>query len=108
MLEYFAHLDRDNPPNDLVLATARIPEDLSCRRVALANLPRDWRASPAPSQLAAIGDEFVASRNAAILIVPSALAPAESNWLLNPGHAEFARIDFPPLEPFSYDQRLFR
>jgi hypothetical protein len=29
MLEYFVHLDRDDLPNDLVLATAEVPDDLS-------------------------------------------------------------------------------
>jgi RES domain-containing protein len=107
MLEYFVHLDRQNPPSDLVLATAEIPDELSRRRVAVDELPEDWRGSPAPSELAALGDDFIAKGSAAILILPSALAPTESNWLLNPRHTEFARIRFPPLEPFRYDPRFF-
>jgi len=45
---------------------------------------------------------------AAVLIVPSALAPGESNWLINPGHPEFSRIRLHPVEPFRYDPRFFR
>ena len=41
------------------------------------------------------------------LIVPSALAPDESNWLLNPDHPDFKRIRFHPPEPFAYDARFF-
>jgi RES domain-containing protein len=108
MLEYFVHLDRDDPPTDLVLARATIPESLSRRHVAASELPLDWRASPAPSELTAIGDDFILNRTTAILIVPSALAPAENNWLLNPMHPEFAQIEMEPLEPFRYDPRLFR
>src|SRR5271170_332926 len=107
MLEYFVHLDRDNPPTDLLLARARIPDRLSRIQVPLESLPQDWRSSPSPSALAAIGDDFVVKCKAAILIVPSALAPAESNWLLNPLHPEFARIEIQPVEPFEYDERLF-
>ena len=107
MLEYFVHLDRDNPPTDLVLARAIVPDRVSRIQIAMEDLPPDWRGSPAPSVLAAIGDDFAAERKAAILIVPSALAPTESNWLLNPLHPEFAKIEVQPVEPFEYDERLF-
>jgi RES domain-containing protein len=107
MLEYFVHLDRDNPPTDLVLARAIVPDRLSRIQVAVDDLPLDWHSSPAPSVLAAIGDDFVAGRKAAILIVPSALAPPENNWLLNPYHPEFAKIEVQPVEAFEHDERLF-
>ena len=107
MLEYFAHLGRDNPPTDLVLARAIVPDRLSRIQVTAEDLPPDWRSSPAPSILAAIGDDFVGGREAAILIVPSALAPTESNWLLNPHHPDFAKIEVQPVESFEYDERLF-
>ncbi len=108
MLEYFLHLDRDDPPNDLVLAKATIPNGLSRKQIARHELPPDWRSSPAPSDLAAIGDDFILQRRAAILIVPSAVAPTENNWLLNPAHPEFSQVEIQPLEKFQYDPRLFR
>ena len=37
---------------------------------------------------------------AAILVVPSVLAPAESNWLVNPGHPDFLKIRVHPPEAF--------
>jgi len=57
--------------------------------------------------LAAIGDRFAARQKNAILVVPSALVPSESNWLINPRHPEFAKIRVQPLEPFQYDSRFF-
>jgi len=63
--------------------------------------------SPAPPEPAAIGDSFVSDRKTAILIVPSVLAPSESNWLINPQHPEFPRIRVRPPEDFRYDARLF-
>jgi RES domain-containing protein len=107
MLEYFVHLDRDNPPTDLVLAKAMVPERMSRIQIKVADLPSDWRDSPPPSVLTTIGDDFVAKRKSAILIVPSALAPSENNWLLNPLHPDFAKIEVQPVEPFEYDERLF-
>src|SRR5689334_16999704 len=59
MLEYFVHLDRDDPPRDLVLATAQILDGLTRMEVSANQLPANWRGAPAPAELAAIGDAFV-------------------------------------------------
>jgi RES domain-containing protein len=108
MLEYFVHVDRDDPPGDLVLATAQIPDGLTRMEVNASHLPAHWRDAPAPPELAAIGDEFVLRGRATILIVPSALAPTESNWLMNPLHPGFSKIKVKPIEEFRYDSRFFR
>jgi RES domain-containing protein len=76
--------------------------------VSARQLPANWRQSPSPPELAGIGDRFVRDHLAAILIVPSALAPAESNWLTNPRHPEFSRIRLRSVEAFEYDQRFFK
>lgn len=107
MLEYFVHLDSDNAPADLVLVSAEIPDDLSRERIAAQELPSFWRKSPAPVELARIGDEFAQRAKQCILIVPSALAPNENNWLLNPQHPGFRRIVLSELEPLRYDPRMF-
>ena len=107
MIEYFVHLDRDDPPPDLVVAAADVPDDVSRTSVNPGSLPGNWRESPAPVDLAAIGDRFARRRRDAILIAPSALAPDEANWLLNPDHPDFRRVRIHPLEPFAYDARFF-
>ena len=107
MVEYFVHLDQDDPPPDLVVATADVPDDVSRVTVSRGSLPGTWRQTPAPIELAAIGDGFARRRHDAILVVPSAIAPDESNWLLNPDHREFARIRIHPPEQFAYDARFF-
>jgi RES domain-containing protein len=107
MLEYFVHLDADDAPPDLVLVTAEIPSDLPNERVTADDLPPHWRRSPAPAELARIGDEFVQRAERCVLIVPSALAPHENNWLLNPQHASFRRVVVSSVEPLSYDPRMF-
>jgi RES domain-containing protein len=107
MLEYFVHLDADDAPVDLVLVTAEIPHDLRKEPVEADELPSHWRRSPAPAELAHIGDEFVHKAERCVLIVPSALAPHENNWLLNPQHEDFHRIVVSGIEPLSYDPRMF-
>ena len=107
MIEYFVHIDANDPPKDLVVASAEIPDHVS--RIALNNheLPPHWRQVPAPPGLATIGDSFAAQSKSAILVLPSALVPSESNWLINPLHPEFVEIQVRPPEPFQYDARFF-
>jgi RES domain-containing protein len=107
MLEYFVHLDADDAPPDLVLVTAELPDDLPAKVIAVDELPAQWRRSPAPAELARIGDEFVTQAKHCVLAVPSALAPHENNWLLNPQHRDFRKVVVTATEPLSYDPRMF-
>ena len=106
MIEYFVHIDPDDPPKDLMLVTADIPDRVSRVSYPPRRLPVSWRQTPAPPALAEIGDSFAENHRTAILIVPSALAPAESNWLINPRHPDFAKIRVHPPKRFRYDPRF--
>jgi len=106
MLEYFVHLEASDSPPDLVLASADVPEGLARQRIEADELLPNWREAPAPAELARLGDEFVQSGKCCLLIVPSALVPSESNWLINPLHAEFRKITIWETEPLTYDSRL--
>ncbi len=107
LLEYFVHLDKDDPPIDLILAVAVIPGDVSRDQVEAKGLPPNWRASAAPPELAQIGDDFVDRQEHCLLVVPSVLASNEHNCLVNPAHPEFKRIDILESQPMSYDPRMF-
>ncbi len=107
MIEYFVHIEVSDPPKDLVVVAADIPDDVSRVVLTAQALPSNWRQVPAPPGLALIGDSFAAERKSAILVLPSALVPSESNWLVNPLHPEFAEIQVHPAEPFHYDSRFF-
>lgn len=107
LLEYFVHLDKDDPPNDLVLAIAEMPDDLSREEIQISQLPPNWRDPAVPPELAGVGDGFVQRAEHCLLVVPSAIAPNEHNWLLNPGHPDFKRIVIREPEPVAYDPRMF-
>jgi RES domain-containing protein len=40
--------------------------------------------------------------------VPSAVIPPESNFLLNPHHADFRRLRLGRATPFHFDQRMWK
>jgi RES domain-containing protein len=107
MIEYFVHIEASDPPKDLVVVAADIPDSVSRVVLTPQKLPPNWRQVPAPPSLAASGDSFAAERKSAVLVLPSALVPSESNWLINPLHPEFAEIQVRPAEPFQYDARFF-
>ena len=108
MLEYFVHLDADDPPEDLLLAAADIPDSVSREQTDTSKLPASWRETPAPPELVRYGDDFLQRGERGFLLVPSALAPSENNWLINPHHADFRKLVVAETERLSYDPRLFR
>ena len=97
------------PRSDLLLAyvlfSCHIPEEL-IEAVDPIRLPPDWRDSPIPPGVQAVGDEWLRSGRSVVLQVPSAVVPHENNFILNPAHRHFAKIRIGPSEPFPFDQRL--
>jgi RES domain-containing protein len=90
-----------------VMIPARIPETL-IERVDAANLPRDWRELSARTELQQIGAKWAQKRTSAVLAVPSAVVPAETNYLLNPSHPDFAQIAIGARDEWETDPRLLR
>jgi RES domain-containing protein len=107
MLEYFVHLDKDDPPTGLVLAVAEIPDDLARERIDLKALPANWRDAAAPPDLTRFGDAFAERARHCLLLTPSVLAPSEHNYLINPAHSDFRKILVRDVEPLDYDSRMF-
>ncbi|MCX5662807.1 MAG: RES family NAD+ phosphorylase [Planctomycetota bacterium] len=105
MLEMLVHLQSEELLNRYVTFEISFGEAL-VRTLAPADLPRNWRSSPAPSSLQRIGDAWIASSASAVLRVPSAVVPAEPNYLLNPAHPDFSRIALGPKRPARFDPRL--
>ena len=104
-LEMLVHLDS----SDLLERYVLIPVDFDqsmIRLVEFSTLPKNWRADPPPAQLRSIGDDWILGGNSAVLQVPSVLVPGESNFLLNPGHQDFAKVRIGKPLAFRFDPRL--
>jgi RES domain-containing protein len=69
-------------------------------------LPLTWRISPPPPETQVIGDRWVKEQRSAVLALPSAISPADTNFLLNPDRADFKRIRIAPPIDFAFDPRL--
>ena len=91
-----------------VMIRARIPSSVRIERIKSGQLPSDWRDLAAREQLQAIGSDWARRMSSAVLAVPSAVVPTETNYLLNPLHRDFAKIRIGPPEDFLTDLRLRR
>jgi RES domain-containing protein len=105
VLEMLVHLDSAEILKQYVLFEIEIDASRIVT-VDKAKLPRNWRADPAPERVRAIGDSWIATGASAVLRVPSALVPGESNFLLNPSHPDFARLIICKPLSFQFDLRL--
>lgn len=105
VLEMLVHLGRGTALHAYLLIACSFDEALVAR-LDRSRLPAHWRTSPAPPPLQVLGDAWLRSGASAILEVPSAVMPAESNYVLNPRHAGFASVQVSPPQPFDLDVRL--
>ncbi len=85
-----------------------IPASMPLRRMTPTQLPNNWRTFPAPEETRELGTTWVKAAKTVGLIVPSALIPQEHNVLLNPAHADFAKLHIGPQAAFAFDPRLTR
>lgn len=107
-LEYFVNIPSDLIPDDLVKIPVVLPDALKLDRVNAADLPGDWYIHPAPVLLQRIGADWLKAASTAVLAVPSAIVPEETNYLLNPAHKDFKRIKIHTPEPFGFDARMWK
>jgi RES domain-containing protein len=89
-----------------LMIPATLPNNIKIERIAPEELPKHWRSPAAREALQAIGGEWVNRRSSAVLAVPSAVIPAETNYLLNPLHPQFGKIGIGEAQELVTDVRL--
>lgn len=100
VLEYLVHVEIDNLPSNLIWLKIEIPEKASIERFPGAAAPNERDA-------ALFGDEWLRAKRSLCLEVPSAILSVERNIILNPQHAEIAKVKTLENHPFKFDERLF-
>lgn len=104
-LELLVHNQRALRLPEYLLFFCSFPEAI-VEYLARKHLPPNWRDYPAPPELQRIGAQWLLSHDSAVLEVPSAVTPDESNYLINPEHQDFKSIDIGQPRPFKLDLRL--
>lgn len=98
VLEQLVHLDSDLIPNNWVVVTIEIPDNLSGE--ILSKLPTKDEAARK------FGDRWLLEKRSLFLKVPSFVISKEYNILLNPRHIDMPKVIVKDVSPFIFDPRF--
>lgn len=107
-LENVVHRASSGLKTPFITMIISIPDDITINELLLEKLPKDWGKSGeiAYNKCRPFGDNWVINMESAVLKVPSAIIPEDSNYLLNPGHPDFSKISILTEDSFTFDERI--
>ncbi len=106
--EIAVHIPIGLIPMDYYLITIELPNKISIKEIDIKNLPKNWKDFPYSGDTQIIGQEFIKKGEFLVLKVPSAIVQGDFNYLINPAHKDFRKINIISKEQFSFDKRLFK
>lgn len=108
-LETLVHFPLNLAPKDRAIAIIELPDELPVTTIEVDNLPANWATYPAPTELAAVGNDWVLKQETVALCAPSSITPDGEgrNYILNPVHPDFKRVRIVKVDKYDYDSRLF-
>lgn len=108
MAEVAVHLTLATLPDDYMMLTIDIPDDIKIKRLTEKDLPMNWQDFPHPVSTQEIGRDFVTENKYCVLIIPSVVTQGDYNVLINPNHKDFSKISIFSIEKFPFDKRIFK
>ena len=107
MAEIAVHFTLATLPDDYVMMTIYIPDEISIQKLTVTDLPEDWNSFPSINSTQIIGDSFVNENKFCLLQIPSVVTKGDYNILINPHHTDFQKIKIVSIEKFPFDKRIF-
>jgi len=104
-LEILVKADTDLLAKDYLVFGVGIPEHLAIERILPQELPPRWHEAYPPLACQTLGGAWLERGRSAVLAVPSAVFPAETLYILNPLHPDFAKLLVCQPSLFRFDQR---
>lgn len=108
MAEVLVHLSLAMLPDDFMMLTILIPDEVSIKKMGANDLPKHWNIFPHSMETQNIGDRFITENEHCVLQVPSVVTKGDFNFLINPHHPDFSKIQIMRKEAFPFDRRLFK
>ena len=105
VLEYTVNVNIDDIPRALSITVIEVP-DGPIKILSEADLPGDWKLSPAPSSTKDFGSKLLLTAAEPVIRIPSSVIPGEFNFLLNPLHADSSKFKILEVKDFVYDVRI--
>lgn len=104
--EIAVHIPLGIIPTNYYLQSIKIPKS-SVQKIEVSSLDKKWKNFPHDNSTKIFGDKFIVENNSLTLKVPSAVIQDEFNYLINPKHKKFDKVELLKIEPFKFDKRLF-
>ena len=105
-LENVVHRSAKGLSSQFRVMVIYVPDALYQEVIRESLLPQNWYESIDVAGCKALGDAWLVKGRSAVLQVPSAIVPSETNYLLNPVHPDFTQIQLIATERFRFDQRI--
>ena len=107
MAEVAVHFTMATLPDDYMMVTIDIPDNLEIITILESDLPKNWNAFPHPSSTQKLGDRFILENKYCIAKIPSVVTKGDFNFLINPNYKDFKKISIVEVEKFPFDRRIF-
>ena len=106
LLEVLVHLELSPVrfPKSYRLLKVEVPDNVSIEALSSSDLGDTWTDDETLTRT--VGDQWLASKRSALLLVPSAIAPETLNVLLNSAHEEARRLRIISHREYPWDLRL--
>jgi RES domain-containing protein len=108
MAEVAVHFSISTIPEDYVMITIHIPDNISMKKIEISELPPKWNSFPHLQATQTIGDRFILENKYCVLQIPSSVTQGDYNLLINPNHIDIKKIGIIEITKFTFDQRLFK
>ena len=107
MAEVAVHFTLATLPDDYMMVTIDIPDDLPIKEIEGKDLPLNWNSFPHPASTQKLGDQFILENKYCVAKIPSVVTKGDFNFLINPNHKGFKSISISETEKFPFDKRIF-
>jgi RES domain-containing protein len=107
ILEMVVHFDRTDKIGSFVAVPVTFEQN-SVYTVPVASLPENWSALPIPSATQQMGKQWLDKNDHLVMKVPSSVVSIEANYVINPLHKDFKRIEIGRPMALRIDPRIER
>ncbi len=88
------------------LITISLPDNIKTEEILYRSLPLGWDVPEARTYTKKLGDKFLKDNTSVMLAVPSVMMAEESNYVLNPMHADMKKVKIINKRRIYFDQRV--
>lgn len=108
-LETLVHFPLNLIPKNRSIVIFELPDNVEVEIIDSSKIRKDWKSYPPPIELGQIGSNWALQQRTVALKVPSTIIPEgeEWNYLLNPNHSDFSKIQIIETRSYEFNPRLY-